>query len=79
MFLSCQVAIAKFSNRNYFEVVKLPIYSSRRLQKKFLAILILKDKLLLPELKILNYDGLWENKKNNPGEIRCFDWKKLID
>ena len=31
-----------------------------------------------PELQILNYDRLWENKKISD-EIRLFDWIKLID
>ena len=37
----------------------------------------LNNKLFLRELKILNYDGLWQNKKI-PHENQRFDWKKLI-
>ena len=37
----------------------------------------LNNKLLSHELKILNYDGLWENKKF-PDENQRFDWIKPI-
>lgn len=40
--------------------------------------LAFKDKLFSRELKILSYDGLWENKKY-PEEDRCFGWTNLID
>ena len=35
----------------------------------------LNNKLFSHELKILNYDGLWENKKL-PDENQRFDWIK---
>ena len=37
----------------------------------------LNKKLFSHKFKILNYDGLWENKKN-PGENHHFDWIKSI-
>ena len=37
----------------------------------------LNNKLFSHELKMLNYDGLWENK-NIPDENQHFDWIKLI-
>ena len=37
----------------------------------------LNNKLFSHELKILNCDGLWENKKI-PDENQRFDWIKLI-
>ena len=39
----------------------------------------LDDKHISHELKILNYDELWENKKKISDEIRRFDRVKLID
>ena len=38
----------------------------------------MNSKLFSDDLKILNYDGLWENKKFSD-KNRRFDWIKLTD
>ena len=68
----------KLLNENCLQVVKFPSTTSRCYNINFSRSPTSSEKLLSPELKILIYDGLWENKKC-PEESRCFDWIKLID
>ena len=70
--------IAKLLNGNCFWVVKLPLTASGCYNTNFRLLSSLNNKFYSCELKILSYEGLWESE-NCRGEIRRFDWRKLID
>ena len=57
--------------------VKLPLTALGCYDTNFRLLNYLNNKLISHELKILNYDGLWENKKFSD-ENKRFDWIKLI-
>ena len=60
------------SVRNFQELVYFRCYDTN-----VRLFTYLNNKLFLHELKILNYDGLWENKKLSD-ENQGFDWIKSI-
>ena len=68
------MTIAKLLNQNFFRVPKLPLTALGCYDTNARH---LNNKLLSHELKILNYDGLWEKKKT-PDENQRFDWRKSI-
>ena len=72
-----KITIAKLLNQNGFQVVKLPLTVSGSYNISVRLFSYLKNKLFTQELKTLNYDGLWENKKFSD-ENQRFDWIKLI-
>ena len=55
----------------------ITINSLRMLQHKCQAFYLFENELFSYELKLLNYDGLWENKKLSD-ENQRFDLIKLI-
>ena len=67
----------KLLNQNFFWVLKSPLTALEWLDKNFRLFFYLNNKLFPNELKILNNDGLWENKKI-PDENQRFDWIKSI-
>ena len=54
LLLSCSITIAKLINQNFFWVLKLPLT----------ALGCYDTDVRLFNFKILNYDGLWENKNS---------------
>ena len=60
----------KLLNRISFEFLKLPLTALGWHDTNVRLFTYLNNKLFSHELKILNYDGLWENKKI-PDEINA--------
>ena len=69
--------LLKLLNQNFFWVLKLPLTALRSYDANVRLFTYLNNNLLSHELKISNYDGLWENKKI-PDENERFDWIKPI-
>ena len=64
-------------NQISFEFLKLPLTAFGCHDTDVKLLTYLNNKLFTHELKTLDYDGLWENKKI-PGGNQRFDWIKLI-
>ena len=75
LLLSCSITIAKLLNQNFFWVLKLPLTALRCYDTNVWLFTYLNNKLFSHEL--LNYDGLWENRKI-PDENQRFGWIKSI-
>ena len=76
MWLLVQITIAKLLNQNCFYFVKLPLTVSECFNTN-VTLFTWITKLFSRVLKILNYDGLWENKKL-ADENQRFHWIKSI-
>ena len=76
LILSC-CKLLKLLNQNFFWVLNLPLTALGCYDANFRFFTYLNNKLLSHELKILNYNGLWENKKI-PDENQSFNWIKSI-
>ena len=75
--ISSCVNCFKLLNQNFLWVLKLPLTALGCYNTNVRLFTYLNNKLFSHELKILNYDGIWENKKL-PDENQRFDWIKSV-
>ena len=75
LLLSCSITITKLLNHQYFSVIKWLLLALGCYKTKMLHIFEWQN--LLTWVKVLHHYSY--EKQKTVGDIRCFDWMKLID